>query len=231
MERALCGNRGSPRYWKDAVAEAAEDLGLKPSKTLVPARSFVYKTVAPTASCSTQLGHVLLAVGVDGVQGLCPQLASRFRCWLGAGSPCVSLWTLTSPLSRCPHCGSPSCSWFGYSLRAGSAVGFELPPVIDAAQSSSHVPQTGLTATCGPMLDLGVQWYGPEGGKSVVRLLTTNSGCGGTMRENAFAVHSGADCSLVARLIVTLPNASPSRVHVLVDSIPEVDSRPCECRG
>ena len=32
VEKALYGNRGSPRYWKDAVAEAAEDLGLKPSK-------------------------------------------------------------------------------------------------------------------------------------------------------------------------------------------------------
>ena len=28
----LYGHRGSPRYWKDAVAEAASDLGLKPSK-------------------------------------------------------------------------------------------------------------------------------------------------------------------------------------------------------
>ena len=30
--KALHGYRGSPRYWKDAVAEAAKDLGLKPSK-------------------------------------------------------------------------------------------------------------------------------------------------------------------------------------------------------
>ena len=32
MDKALYGHRGSPRYWKDAVAEAARDLGLKPSK-------------------------------------------------------------------------------------------------------------------------------------------------------------------------------------------------------
>ena len=32
VDKALCGHRGSPRCWKDAVAEAAEDLGLKPSK-------------------------------------------------------------------------------------------------------------------------------------------------------------------------------------------------------
>ena len=32
VDKALHGQRGSPRYWKDAVAEAAEDLGLKPSK-------------------------------------------------------------------------------------------------------------------------------------------------------------------------------------------------------
>ena len=32
MDRALYGYRGSPRFWKDAVAEAATDLGLKPSK-------------------------------------------------------------------------------------------------------------------------------------------------------------------------------------------------------
>ena len=29
---ALYGHRGSPRYWKEALAEAASDLGLKPSK-------------------------------------------------------------------------------------------------------------------------------------------------------------------------------------------------------
>ena len=28
MDRALYGYRGSPRFWKDAVAEAATDLGL-----------------------------------------------------------------------------------------------------------------------------------------------------------------------------------------------------------
>ena len=32
MDKALYGHTGSPRYWKDAVAEAAKDLGLKPSK-------------------------------------------------------------------------------------------------------------------------------------------------------------------------------------------------------
>ena len=32
VDTALYGHRGSPRYWKDAVGEAAEDLGLKPSK-------------------------------------------------------------------------------------------------------------------------------------------------------------------------------------------------------
>ena len=32
VDKALYGHRGSPRYWKDAVAEAAKDLGLKPSK-------------------------------------------------------------------------------------------------------------------------------------------------------------------------------------------------------
>ena len=32
VDKALYGHRDSPRYWKDAVAEAAEDLGLKPSK-------------------------------------------------------------------------------------------------------------------------------------------------------------------------------------------------------
>ena len=30
--QSLYGYRSSPRFWKDAVAEAAEDLGLKPSK-------------------------------------------------------------------------------------------------------------------------------------------------------------------------------------------------------
>ena len=33
VDKALYGHRGSPRYWKDAVAKAAKDLGLKPSKT------------------------------------------------------------------------------------------------------------------------------------------------------------------------------------------------------
>ena len=28
VDKALYGHRGSPRYWKDAVAEAAKDLGL-----------------------------------------------------------------------------------------------------------------------------------------------------------------------------------------------------------
>ena len=32
MDKALYGHKSSPRYWKDAVAEAAKDLGLKPSK-------------------------------------------------------------------------------------------------------------------------------------------------------------------------------------------------------
>ena len=32
VDKALYGHRGSPRYWKNAVAEAAEDLGLRPSK-------------------------------------------------------------------------------------------------------------------------------------------------------------------------------------------------------
>ena len=32
VDKALYGHRGSPGYWKDAVAEAAKDLGLKPSK-------------------------------------------------------------------------------------------------------------------------------------------------------------------------------------------------------
>ena len=32
VDRALYGHRGSPLCWKDAVAEAARDLGLKPSK-------------------------------------------------------------------------------------------------------------------------------------------------------------------------------------------------------
>ena len=32
VDKALYGHRGSPRYWKDAVAEAAKDFGLKPSK-------------------------------------------------------------------------------------------------------------------------------------------------------------------------------------------------------
>ena len=32
VDKALYGHRGSPRYCKDAVAEAAKDLGLKPSK-------------------------------------------------------------------------------------------------------------------------------------------------------------------------------------------------------
>ena len=32
VDKALYGHRGSPRYWKDAVAEAAKDLGLKASK-------------------------------------------------------------------------------------------------------------------------------------------------------------------------------------------------------
>ena len=32
VDKSLYGHRGSPRYWKDAVAEAARDLGLKPSK-------------------------------------------------------------------------------------------------------------------------------------------------------------------------------------------------------
>ena len=31
VDKALYGHRGSTRYWKDAVAEAARDLGLKPS--------------------------------------------------------------------------------------------------------------------------------------------------------------------------------------------------------
>ena len=32
VDKALYAHRGSPRYWKDAVAEAAKDLALKPSK-------------------------------------------------------------------------------------------------------------------------------------------------------------------------------------------------------
>ena len=32
VDKALNGHGGSPRHWKDAVAEAAKDLGLKPSK-------------------------------------------------------------------------------------------------------------------------------------------------------------------------------------------------------
>ena len=32
MDKALSGCRGSPRLWKDAVAEAAKELGLKPCK-------------------------------------------------------------------------------------------------------------------------------------------------------------------------------------------------------
>ena len=32
VDKALYGHKSSPRYWKDAVADAAEDLGLKPSK-------------------------------------------------------------------------------------------------------------------------------------------------------------------------------------------------------
>ena len=32
VDKALYGYQSSPRYWKDAVAEAAKDLGLKPSK-------------------------------------------------------------------------------------------------------------------------------------------------------------------------------------------------------
>ena len=32
VDNALYGHRGSPRFWKDAVSEAAKDLGLKPSK-------------------------------------------------------------------------------------------------------------------------------------------------------------------------------------------------------
>ena len=32
VDKALCGYRGSPRFWKDVEAEAAKDLGLKPSK-------------------------------------------------------------------------------------------------------------------------------------------------------------------------------------------------------
>ena len=31
VDKALAGYRGSPRFWKDAAAEAAKDLGLKPS--------------------------------------------------------------------------------------------------------------------------------------------------------------------------------------------------------
>ena len=31
MDQAFYGYRGSPRFWKDAVSEAAKDLGLKPS--------------------------------------------------------------------------------------------------------------------------------------------------------------------------------------------------------
>ena len=32
VDTALYGHRGSPRCWKDAVVEAAKDLGLEPSK-------------------------------------------------------------------------------------------------------------------------------------------------------------------------------------------------------
>ena len=32
VDKALYGLRGSPRYWKDTVAETARDLGLKQSK-------------------------------------------------------------------------------------------------------------------------------------------------------------------------------------------------------
>ena len=32
MDKALYGYRGSPRYWKDTVAEAAKNLGLTPTK-------------------------------------------------------------------------------------------------------------------------------------------------------------------------------------------------------
>ena len=32
VDKDLYGHKGATRYWKDAVAEAAEDLGLKPSK-------------------------------------------------------------------------------------------------------------------------------------------------------------------------------------------------------
>ena len=31
VDKALYGHKGSPRYWKDAVAEAARDFGFKPS--------------------------------------------------------------------------------------------------------------------------------------------------------------------------------------------------------
>ena len=32
VDKALYGHRGSPPYWKDAVVEAAKDVGLKPNK-------------------------------------------------------------------------------------------------------------------------------------------------------------------------------------------------------
>ena len=32
VDKALYGYRGSPRFWKDAVDEAAKDFGLTPSK-------------------------------------------------------------------------------------------------------------------------------------------------------------------------------------------------------
>ena len=45
-----------------------------------------------------------------------------------------------------------------------------LPPVLVAAQSSLHVFKTRFTATCGSMLDYGVQWYGLDGEEFVVQL-------------------------------------------------------------
>ena len=55
VDKALYGYRGSPRFWKDAVAEAAKDLGLKN-----PARLTTLCTVTPENSlntCTLTIGH------------------------------------------------------------------------------------------------------------------------------------------------------------------------------
>ena len=93
VDKAGYGYQGSPRYWKDAVAEAAKDLGLKPSKIdnslyMDPGNFILYVRVddellSGDDQVVCDIVRMLQQKFLRRTWIIWPRLETKFRSWVG----------------------------------------------------------------------------------------------------------------------------------------------------